>query len=167
MHFGGDDSASEDTTTDGDETGEGAFLVYSRGFSPLIFHANQNAEKSFLAQRFPYRCSCLQWLSWVFGILARRPCAIFDLPYQPVGWPWRSSISRSGKCEAVSGRHALTGRSTRSPWLRWVFVLSCGRRWLGLRSSLCGGETLVELRRARAVIPPSVYFRGAIDFTTS
>ena len=27
MHFGADDGAGEDTATDGDETGEGAFLV--------------------------------------------------------------------------------------------------------------------------------------------
>jgi hypothetical protein len=31
VHLGGDDTAGEDTTTDGDETGEGALLVYNSG----------------------------------------------------------------------------------------------------------------------------------------
>lgn len=31
VHFGGDDSAGEDTATDGDLAGEGAFLIYKIG----------------------------------------------------------------------------------------------------------------------------------------
>lgn len=36
VHLCGDNSAGEDTTTDGDETGEGAFLVYGCTISHAI-----------------------------------------------------------------------------------------------------------------------------------
>lgn len=36
VHLGGNDGAGEDTATDGDQTGEGALLVYTFPF-PLVF----------------------------------------------------------------------------------------------------------------------------------
>lgn len=61
-----------------------------------------------------YRCSCPQWQSWGYGNPDQHPCTIVVLPC-PVWRSWSWSWS-SRRCEAASGKHAPTGRSTRSPW---------------------------------------------------
>jgi hypothetical protein len=140
VHLGGNDGAGQDTATDGDETGEGALLVCRVKMSAMRFniessgrpncarHARMHlhsresswmrstSEMLLQTKYFPhptYRCRCPQWRPWGYGNPDRRPCTIVGHPC-PVGCSWFGPSS-SGRCEAASGKHAPTGRSTRSP----------------------------------------------------